>query len=157
MHLIDGVRKRMTCVATVHEVAAGLAAEAFNAAEGEGRAFALVTAGPGLTNAVTALAWAGLESRELLVIGGQVKTEDLNRGEVRQRGIQEVDGRDIAAPVSVASVRMERPFDRSEFVELVERGRTGRPGPVFIEVCLDVSGAPVDQAELERRPLAVRP
>ena len=45
MHLIDGVRKRMTCIATVHEVSAGLAAETFNASEGEGRAFALVTAG----------------------------------------------------------------------------------------------------------------
>jgi acetolactate synthase I/II/III large subunit len=83
MHLIDGVQQRMTCIPTVHEVAAGLAAEAFNAAEGEGRAFALVTAGPGVTNAVTALASAWLESRELLMLGGQVKTQDLNQ---RARG-----------------------------------------------------------------------
>ena len=153
MHLIDGVRKRMTCIPTVHEVAAGLATEAFNAAEGEGRAFALVTAGPGMTNAVTALASAWLESRELLMLGGQVKTEDLNRGEVRQRGIQEVDGRDIAAPVTVASVRMETPMARHEVAELVELGRSGRPGPVFLEVCLDVTAAPVQRAELETEPL----
>jgi len=153
MHLIDGVRKRMTCIPTVHEVAAGLATEAFNAAEGEGRAFALVTAGPGMTNAVTALASAWLESRELLMLGGQVKTEDLNRGEVRQRGIQEVDGRDIAAPVTVASVRMETPMARHEVAELVELGRGGRPGPVFLEVCLDVTAAPVQRAELETEPL----
>ena len=139
----------------MHEVAAGLATEAFNAAEGEGRAFALVTAGPGITNAVTALASAWLESRELLVLGGQVKTEDLNRGDVRQRGIQEVDGRDIVAPVTAASVRMEEPMPRHELAALVQSGRGGRPGPVFIEVCLDVSGAPVQRAALEAEPLPV--
>jgi acetolactate synthase-1/2/3 large subunit len=153
MHLIDGIRERMTCIPTVHEVAAGLATESFNAAEGDGRAFALVTAGPGMTNAVTALASAWLESRVLLMLGGQVKTEDLNRGEVRQRGIQEVDGRDIAAPVTVASVRMETPMARHEVAELVELGRGGRPGPVFLEVCLDVTAAPVVRAELETEPL----
>src|SRR6187402_3637995 len=71
MHLLDAVRKRMTCVPVVHEVAAGIAVEYFNEA-GRGdeptrpRAFALVTAGPGLTNIVTALSGAYLESRELL-------------------------------------------------------------------------------------------
>ena len=154
MHLIDGIRDQMTCIPTVHEVAAGLATEAFNAAEGEGRAFALVTAGPGMTNAVTALASAWLESRELLMLGGQVKTEDLNRGEIRQRGIQEVDGRDIAAPVSVASVRMETPMARHEVAALVEQGRTGRRGPVFLEICLDVTAAPVVRADLEARAAA---
>lgn len=155
MHLIDGVRKQMVCVPTVHEVAAGLATEAFNAAEGEGRAFALVTAGPGMTNAVTALSSAWLESRELLMIGGQVKTEDLATGGVRQRGIQEADGRAIAAPTCKASVRLEEPATRAEVAELVELGRTGRKGPVFIEVCLDVSGSPVDRASLEGDPLPV--
>lgn len=155
MHLIDGVRKQMVCIPTVHEVAAGLATEAFNAAEGEGRAFCLVTAGPGMTNAVTALSSAYLESRELLMIGGQVKTEDLATGGVRQRGIQEVDGLAIAAPTCKASVRLERPATRAEIAELVELGRNGRKGPVFIEVCLDVSGAPVDRASLEGESLPV--
>ena len=63
-----------------------------------------MTAGPGLTNLVTALAGAYLESRELLVLGGQVKREDLAGGGVRQRGIQEVDGVALASPVTVRSV-----------------------------------------------------
>ena len=63
-----------------------------------GKAFALVTAGPGLTNIVTAVAGAWLESRELLVIGGQVKSTDLATGGIRQRGIQEVDGVAIVEP-----------------------------------------------------------
>ena len=149
MHLLDGVRRRMTCVPFVHEVAAGIAVEYFNEAGGEGKAFALVTAGPGLTNLVTALAGAHLESRELLVLGGQVKSTDLATGGVRQRGIQEVDGVAIAAPVCVATERVERPIPRERFAELVRRGETPRKGPVFIEVCLDAQGAPVEREQLE--------
>jgi acetolactate synthase-1/2/3 large subunit len=150
MHLLDAVRKEMTCVPVVHEVAAGIAVEYFNEAQGDGRAFALVTAGPGMTNIVTALAGAYLESRELLVLGGQVKSSDLAGDGLRQRGIQEIDGVAIAAPVCVATERVERPIARDHFAALVEAGRTGRPGPVFIEYCLDAQGAPVDPEELER-------
>lgn len=148
MHLLDGVRSEMECIPTVHEVAAGIATEYFNATEPEGRAFALVTAGPGLTNIVTALAGAYLESRELLVIGGQVKASDLADGGIRQRGIQEVDGVALAAPVCVAAQRFELPAPRAEIERLVRLGREGRPGPVFLEFCLDVQGAPVDPAAL---------
>lgn len=149
MHLLDAARKRMTCIPTVHEVAAGIAVEYFNESDGQGSAFALVTAGPGLTNLVTALAGAYLESRELLVLGGQVKSTDLAGEGLRQRGIQEVDGVAIATPVCVATDRIERPIGRQRFVSLVEAGRSGRPGPVFVEVCLDAQGAPVEPAELE--------
>lgn len=149
MHLLDAVRKRMTCVPVVHEVAAGIAVEYFNEAAGESRAFALVTAGPGLTNIVTALAGAHLESRELLVLGGQVKSSDLAGPSLRQRGIQEVDGTAIVAPVCVATERIERPIGRERFTQLVEAGRTGRHGPVFIEYCLDAQGAPVEREDLE--------
>src|ERR1700744_5942608 len=96
MHLLESCSHRFTCVPVVHEVAAGIAAEYFNEISAEGRAFAMVTAGPGLTNIVTAMAGAYLESHELLVIGGQVKVGDLARGQGRQRGIQEIDGVSIA-------------------------------------------------------------
>jgi len=146
MHFLNGARSRFACVPFVHEVAAGVAAEYFNALEGHGRAFALVTAGPGLTNAVTAIAGAFLESRELLVIGGQVKSTDLATGGIRQRGIQEVDGVAIVAPICVLAQRIERPISREAFVAAVERGRSGRKGPVFLEFCLDAQGAPVSAA-----------
>lgn len=154
MHLLDGARRTMTCVPVVHEVAAGIAVEYFNeaaiAAGDEGRAFALVTAGPGLTNILTAMAGAYLESRELLVVGGQVKASDLASAGLRQRGIQEIDGVAMTQPVSVAVRRIEAPIPRSEVAELVLRGSTGRRGPVFLEVCLDAQGAPVDPDELSR-------
>lgn len=153
MHLIDGARATMRCIPVVHEVSAGLAAEYFNevarATGSPERAFALVTAGPGLTNLVTALAGAYLESRDLLVVGGQVKSTDLRGAGMRQRGIQEVDGVELVSSVTVASSRLTSPAPRSVVLGLVDRGTSGRPGPVFLEVCLDVQGAPVDQAQLE--------
>ena len=142
MHLLDGARTRFTCVPVVHEVAAGIAVEYFNEAGGQGRAFAMVTAGPGVSNIITAMSGAWLESRELLVIAGQVKSEDLATGGVRQRGIQEIDGVGLAAPVAKHSVQMKKPMPKAEFVSLVNAGSTGRPGPVFIELCLDAQGAP---------------
>ena len=142
MHLLDGARTRFTCVPVVHEVAAGIAVEYFNEAGGMGRAFAMVTAGPGVSNIITAMSGAWLESRELLVIAGQVKSEDLATGGVRQRGIQEIDGVGLAAPVAKHSVQMKKPMPKAEFVSLVNAGSTGRPGPVFIELCLDAQGAP---------------
>jgi len=143
MHFLNGARTRFTCVPFVHEVAAGIAAEYFNALDGNGRAFALVTAGPGLTNIVTAIGGAFLESRELLVIGGQVKSTDLASHGLRQRGIQEIDGEAIVRPICVHTERIEKPIARAAFVAAVERGRTGRKGPVFLEFCLDAQGAPV--------------
>jgi acetolactate synthase-1/2/3 large subunit len=152
MHLLDGARTRMQCIPVAHEVAAGIAAEYFNESGAEGRAFALVTAGPGVTNILTAMAGAFLESRELLVLAGQVKSADLASGAIRQRGIQEIDGVALAKPVSVEAVRIERPVARRQFVEAVMRGRQGRCGPVFIEMCLDAQGAPVERETLQDGP-----
>ena len=62
MHLVEACRTRFTMVAVIHEVTAVVAAEYFNETHAEGRkAFALVTAGPGLTNAVTGISGAWLE------------------------------------------------------------------------------------------------
>ncbi len=143
MHILNSVRTRMTCVPFVHEVGAGIAAEYFNESRdsGEGKAFALVTAGPGLTNILTAMAGAFLESRDLLVVGGQVKSSDLANGEVRQRGIQEIDGIALAKPLTVSTLQIRAPLDESEVVGVIRQGLSARKGPVFIEFCLDAQGA----------------
>lgn len=146
MHLLDAARRRMRCIPFVHEVSAAIAAEYFNEVSGAEprKAFVLVTAGPGLTNAVTALAGAFLESRELLIIGGQVKTSDLATDGIRQRGIQEVDGVSIARPVTKISVRLDYPIVGAELDELLRQTSQDRPGPVFIEICLDVQAKSVE-------------
>lgn len=122
MHLLDGARTRFTCIPVVHEVAAGIAVEYFNEANGTGRAFAMVTAGPGVSNIITAMSGAWLESRELLVIAGQVKSQDLATGGVRQRGIQEIDGVGLAKPVAKCAVQLRAPIPKQEFFDLVNMG-----------------------------------
>lgn len=148
MHLTESLSRYLTGVPVVHEVAAGIAAEYFNQIAAPAKALALVTAGPGLTNIVTAISGAWLESRELLVIGGQVKTTDLANGEVRSRGIQEVDGVALVSSTTKEAYRFLTPLSADEFLEKVAISWTPRKGPVFLEIPLDVQAASVEQEQL---------
>jgi acetolactate synthase-1/2/3 large subunit len=152
MHLLESASHVFECVPVVHEVSAGIAAEYFNESQGNSgkKAFALVTAGPGLTNIVTAMAGAFLESRDLLVVGGQVKSTDLSNGQVRQLGIQEIDGMSLVSSLTVASLQIQNPVPRTEIEKVVNSGLKPRKGPVFIEFCLDAQGA--EYAEIETKP-----
>jgi acetolactate synthase-1/2/3 large subunit len=138
MHLVESLSRKLDCRAVIHEVAAGIAAEYFNETANGNKALALVTAGPGMTNIITAMAGAYLESRELLVIGGQVKTADLAHGRLRQNGIQEIDGVSIAKPLSTKSECMLAPWDKRVFADFISATENGRKGPVFLEVPLDI-------------------
>ena len=149
MHLIDGFRTKFTCIPMVHEVAAGIAVEHFNQCSAAGKAFALVTTGPGLTNIVTAIAGCYTERRELLVIAGQVKSTDLLLAPLRQRGIQEVDGSAVTRAITVGNACLREPIGRAAFRALIAAGQRPHPGPVVIEVCLDIQGARVDRDALE--------
>jgi acetolactate synthase-1/2/3 large subunit len=144
MHLTESLSKRLICVPVVNEVAAGIAVEYFNQTSPNSKALALVTAGPGLTNIVTAIAGAFLESRELLVIGGQAKTADLARGALRQRGIQEIDGVSIVRPITVLAELIDKVLTADEFASRVRTGSNGRNGPVFLEIPLDIQATKVD-------------
>ena len=143
MHLLESASRRFNCIPVVHEVAAGIATEYFNENNRFGeRAFALVTAGPGLTNIVTAIGGAFLESRELLVVGGQAKVSDLAHGRVPQIGHQEIDGIGIVKNITVSAIQANRRLTREEVLNLTARSRRARKGPVFIEMCIDVSAMP---------------
>lgn len=153
MHLLNSARQQLVCVPVVHEVAAAIATEYHNAtvqtgtaAPGVGKAFALVTAGPGLTNTLTGLAGAWLESRELLLLGGQVKVEDLAPPGLRQLGIQEVDGVAMAAPVCKRSLCLREPLPPDQVLNEVAESWSGRPGPVFLEIPLDVQAVQAPEA-----------
>jgi len=154
MHLLESARTRMECIAVVHEVSAGIAAEYFNVANrgSDKRAFAMVTAGPGITNLATAIGGAWLESRELLIVGGQARTDFITHPEVRQIGHQQIDGRSIVEPMSKLAVTVTKPLGLNELRDLTEYSRSGRKGPVFIEICLDVTAMEVEQNSLEVAP-----
>jgi acetolactate synthase-1/2/3 large subunit len=152
MHLNDALtlEPRITAVPCHHEQACGIAAEA------EGRVretfgVAMVTTGPGATNVLTPVVGAWIESVPLFVISGQVKTADLLRGRpLRQTGVQEVDVVSMVRGCTKYAVTLEKPADvRREFERAVHEMLSGRKGPAWIDVPLDIQGAQVDPEALE--------
>jgi acetolactate synthase-1/2/3 large subunit len=153
MYLVDGVGKHpgITTVACLHEQAAAISAEAY-ARINENIGVALVTTGPGATNAITAVAGAWIESVPLMIISGQVKRADMLRDSpLRQKGVQEVDIVKIVESITKYAVTVERPEDiRMVMERAAHAARSGRAGPVWIDVPLDVQGAPVEPSKLPR-------
>jgi acetolactate synthase-1/2/3 large subunit len=157
MHLTESLDRYLKGIPVVHEVAAGIAAEYFNVIAAPAKALALVTAGPGLTNVVTAISGAWLESRELLVIGGQVKTTDLAYQQLRARGMQEIDGVELVKSTTKLAYRFLQPITGEAFHELIATSWQPRKGPVFLEMPLDVQAAPVEETPLPPLPPLVLP
>lgn len=86
------------------------------------------------------------------MIGGQAKTADLARGKLRQRGIQEIDGVSIVKPISVLSELIDQVLTVDQFAAKVRAGSSGRNGPVFLEIPLDIQAAKVDPEVLGCEP-----
>ncbi len=152
MHLVDAVGKHpdIDVVACLHEQAAAISAEAY-ARVNENIGVAMVTTGPGATNAITAVAGAWIESVPMMVISGQVKRADMKRDDpVRQKGVQEVDIISMVKGVTKYALTIEEPTAiRAVLEEAVYHARSGRAGPVWIDVPLDVQGAPIEPATLK--------
>jgi acetolactate synthase-1/2/3 large subunit len=141
MHLMNQAKKSFTCVPFVSESSAVIASEYFNEFSEDQKSFVLVTAGPGITNCITGITGSWLESRPTLVIAGQVKSSDLKNKNLRLRGIQEVDGISITKEITKASLRITKPISEARFKEIVSKATEDRPGPVFIEICLDAQNS----------------
>ncbi len=150
MHLNDSLgQSGLEYVCMLHEQAAAMAAESYAKVRND-IGVCLVTTGPGGTNALTGVAGAWLDSTPMLVISGQVKRADLkgNTG-VRQMGVQEVDVVAMAAPITKYAVTVLEPNDiRFHMEKAVHLARTGRPGPVWIDIPLDVQGSMIEPSEL---------
>jgi acetolactate synthase-1/2/3 large subunit len=151
MHLNDaiGAQHRFEVVCTLHEQGAAIAAEAFAKQSGY-PALCLVTAGPGGTNAITGVASAWLDSVPMLVISGQVKRQDLvGSTGVRQRGVQEMDIVSMIRGITKSAVTLMDPEDvRYEVERALHLATTGRRGPVWIDIPLDLQGAPINPETL---------
>ncbi|PAT38592.1 acetolactate synthase 3 catalytic subunit [Vandammella animalimorsus] len=117
-----------------HEQAAVHAADGYARATGE-VGVALVTSGPGLTNAVTGLATAYMDSIPLVVISGQVPAPSIG-----QDAFQECDTVGITRPVVKHNFLVKRAEDVAIIVKKAFHiARSGRPGPVVIDIPKDVS------------------
>lgn len=151
MHLNDSLGRstKLAYVSHLHEQAAAIAAEAYSKATGS-FGVCLVTTGPGGTNAVTGVAGAWLDSTPMLFVSGQVKRADISKGlGVRQVGVQEVDIVSIVKPITKYAVTVMEPDDiRYEMEKAIHIARSGRPGPVWVDIPLDVQGAPIDETTL---------
>ncbi|MEI6726085.1 MAG: thiamine pyrophosphate-binding protein [Actinomycetes bacterium] len=154
MHLVDSLRReeRLTPVVCLHEQAAAVAADAYSQYTGRLGA-ALVTAGPGSTNAITGVAASWIDSIPVLFISGQAKsTEMIADWHVRQMGIQEVDIVSLVGPITKYAATVRDPADIALHLdEALCRSRAGRPGPVWLDVPLDVQGALSDGAQFGDR------
>ena len=111
MFLNDAIqcKKGLDYVANHNEQASSISAEAYSRVT-ENIGVAVVTTGPGSTNAITGVAGAWIESVPLMIISGQVKTSDLkgNSG-VRQMGPQEVDIVSIVKPITKYATTVKNP------------------------------------------------
>jgi len=155
MHLNDafGRVEGMAYVACHHEQACAIAAESY--ARLSGRMAAVnVTTGPGGLNTLTGLHGAWTDSIPMIVISGQVRTETLvacnDDPELRQLGDQEVDIVRIVSPLTKYAVLITDPQSiRYHLERALYLAKTGRPGPVWIDVPMNVQGAMVDAASLK--------
>ncbi len=151
MHLVDslGRNNRLEHIATLHEQAAAIAADAYSQTNNY-LGVALVTTGPGGTNALTGVAASWLDSIPVLILSGQVKRPDMMTGRgVRQMGFQEIDIVSMAAPITKYAVTVTEPETiRYHLEKAVFLAKDGRPGPVWIDIPLDVQAAMIDESAL---------
>lgn len=156
MHLNNSLadEKRLVPICNLHEQASAIAAENYSKATNN-LGVCLVTTGPGGTNAVTGVAGAWLDSTPTLFVSGQVKRPDRAfDGEnqplgMRQVGVQEVDIVSIVRPITKYAVTILEPGDiRYHLEKALYLARTGRPGPVWIDIPLDVQAVQINPPEL---------
>ncbi|WP_145556754.1 thiamine pyrophosphate-binding protein [Yersinia canariae] len=153
-HLVDSINLlgKTKLVSMHHEQGAAFAASAVaRATNHKVMGVALGTSGPGATNLITGIADCWLDSHPCLFLTGQVNTHEL-KGEraIRQQGFQELD--------SVALVRSITKYAHQVghidelipcLLKAITIARSGRPGPVLLDIPMDIQRAEVDDAVLD--------
>lgn len=150
MHLTDGVAQnaKLRAICVHHEQSASMALEAYARAN-ENFAVGYFSTGPAATNALTGLGGAWQDSVPCLFISGQVKRSETGYGAgipgLRQFGVQELDIIPVVSSLCKYAVHLDDPQRvRYELEKCVALARSGRPGPVWLEVPMDVQAAQID-------------
>jgi acetolactate synthase I/II/III large subunit len=159
VNLIDALHRdgQVRIVACHHEQAAGFAAEGHARMNGV-PGVAMGTSGPGAINLLTALGSCHFDSTPAVFITGQVNRHErkLDRP-IRQLGFQETDVAAMAAPIAKAAWRVESIEELPvRFADAFALARSGRPGPVLVDIPLDLQMADVD-APLPNGPVPIPP
>jgi acetolactate synthase-1/2/3 large subunit len=160
MHLMDAFgRTKMRYYCNHHEQACAMAADAYARETGK-LGVCLATSGPGATNLLTGLVGAYQDSVPVLFLTGQCKRKETVRWRgiegLRQCGFLEVDIVPIVKSVTKYAAFVDEPADiRYHLEKAIQLATTGRPGPVLLDLPLDVQGALVDLEEM--RPYVPEP
>lgn len=133
------------CIPFHHEQAAGFAAEGYARKSGN-FAVAIATSGPGATNLVTAIGSCFFDSVPAMFITGQVHTSNLKKSpSVRQEGFQETDIVSVVQTLTKYAVLVK---DVNEIENELEKAfsimKSGRPGPVLIDIPINLQRTPVE-------------
>lgn len=154
IHLIDSLRKNNDTIKTYcfhHEQALSMAAEGYYRQSNKLCAN-IVTTGPGGTNTITGLLGMWLDSIPGLFISGQVPVSQMSEGTgCRQIGDQEFDIVKLVSSITKYAVTIKNPNNILYELEKAYRiSLDGRPGPVWIDIPLDIQGAIVDETNISQ-------
>lgn len=154
MHLNDSVGKckDIRYICNHHEQASSMAAEGYARSSGK-MGVVVVTSGPGGTNTLTGVTAQWLDSIPVLYISGQVKFETTIAScpeiGLRQLGDQEINIVDIVKPITKYAKMVTNPLKIKKVLEkAIYTATHGRPGPVWIDVPLNIQSAMINEEEL---------
>lgn len=145
------LEKKIKYVACHHEQAASIAAEAYARIKGD-LGVALVTSGPGGTNAITGTVGCWLDHVPQLTISGQVFSGQtiLNHPGLRTKGVQEINIVDIVKPFTKYAVMVTDELSIKYHLEKAfHLAKFGRPGPVWLDIPADIQNKNIDPKSLE--------
>ncbi|MFZ4854808.1 MAG: thiamine pyrophosphate-binding protein [Desulfuromonadaceae bacterium] len=150
-HLIDSTvdRDDIQCVSVHHEQTGAFAAEAYARINGR-LGVAMATSGPGALNMVTGIGSCWFDSVPCLFITGQVNTYEYKFDRpVRQIGFQETDIVSVVKPLTkYAELIVEAEMIRYHLEKAVYLAQSGRPGPVLLDIPMNIQRAEIDPDSL---------
>lgn len=151
-HMVDSMYKTTTVkyIQVYHEQTAALAAEGY--AKNSGKVgVAMATSGPGATNLMTGIADAYFDSIPTVFITGQVNTYEFKYDKpIRQQGFQETDIVSIVKSITKYATIVSDPEKiRYELEKAFYLAKEGRPGPVVIDIPMNIQRAEIDPEKLE--------
>lgn len=151
VHLLDSVsfRDDMECISVRHEQAGAFAAEAYARMNGK-LGVAMATSGPGALNLLTGIGSCFFDSVPCLFITGQVNTYEYKFDRpVRQIGFQETDIVSVAKPLTKYAAMVTDPEQiRYELEKAIYLAQNGRPGPVLLDIPMNLQRAQIDPETL---------
>lgn len=153
-HLVDSINQlgKTKLVSVHHEQGAAFAASAVSrATHHQLLGVALGTSGPGATNLITGIADCWLDSHPCLFLTGQVNTYEL-KGErnIRQQGFQELDSVALVSSITKYAYQVRHADELLACLQqAIDIAREGRPGPVLLDIPMDVQRAEIDDAKVQ--------